>query len=338
MFTTFENLDPESRILLFGCGGGYDIFCGLPLYFRLVERYKSVFLGNFSFTKLDLLTQFPKYCEGWYLVNDNIKLTDYKYAPEYDLARQLKVPVYTYTDTGLKNLEHGFRSLVHDLSLDIIILCDGGCDSIITGWEFQLATPVEDFMSLMAVQRCDVKGYLMLLGATVDTFVEMKRLDFLANLDDLSESLLESRLLSLDSYTSRYITLYCQSHPQNSIVNASIVARLQGYTGSVVPPLIQNRCLEGPFVLDDYLITAYLFDIQVIIKRTNFIKVIQDLDDSDDIDSMLMACHDHIYDLVTDYNMDLSYRDNKLPKVIPDFIHQGQRIVFKEGSFTPYNI
>lgn len=34
-------------------GAGFDICCGLPLYFALKDARKEVFLANLSFTSLD---------------------------------------------------------------------------------------------------------------------------------------------------------------------------------------------------------------------------------------------------------------------------------------------
>jgi len=36
-------------IIIAGAGGGYDIFCGLPLYFALKTLGKKVFLANLTF-------------------------------------------------------------------------------------------------------------------------------------------------------------------------------------------------------------------------------------------------------------------------------------------------
>ena len=45
-------LAPARRILLVGAGGGFDIFCGLPLFFALRAQGKEVQLANLSFTGL----------------------------------------------------------------------------------------------------------------------------------------------------------------------------------------------------------------------------------------------------------------------------------------------
>lgn len=48
----FDALEGKSKILISGCGGGFDVFAGLPLYFALRHAEVDVFLGNLSFTAL----------------------------------------------------------------------------------------------------------------------------------------------------------------------------------------------------------------------------------------------------------------------------------------------
>lgn len=49
----FSKISSAKRVLLAGAGGGFDIYCGLPLYFALREAGKEVFLANLSFSMLD---------------------------------------------------------------------------------------------------------------------------------------------------------------------------------------------------------------------------------------------------------------------------------------------
>jgi hypothetical protein len=48
----FSELEQSETILLAGAGGGFDIFCGLPLYFSLRAMGKTVYLANLSFSYL----------------------------------------------------------------------------------------------------------------------------------------------------------------------------------------------------------------------------------------------------------------------------------------------
>lgn len=57
LFTSplLERLASARHILIAGGGGGFDVFSGLPLYFRLRELGKTVTLANLSFTHLEAL-------------------------------------------------------------------------------------------------------------------------------------------------------------------------------------------------------------------------------------------------------------------------------------------
>ena len=55
----FEKLADCNNILIAGAGGGYDLFSGLPLYFRLKERDHNVWLANYSFSALDVTALEP---------------------------------------------------------------------------------------------------------------------------------------------------------------------------------------------------------------------------------------------------------------------------------------
>ena len=47
-----EILSTRKSILIAGMGGGFDIFCGLPLYYELRQLGKTVHLANYSFSLL----------------------------------------------------------------------------------------------------------------------------------------------------------------------------------------------------------------------------------------------------------------------------------------------
>jgi hypothetical protein len=199
MFKTFNVLPLNKRILLAGCGGGYDCFVSLPLYFSLRQQLQTqnVFIANLSFTDIKYLELFPKITDSCYDIEydpEILKLeSNIKYFPEYELARELSEHVYTFVDNGMKSYELAYIELIKKLNIDIIILCDGGCDSIMTGNEENLGTIVEDAMSMLVVNKLlnyklISSAYLLILGATVDTFGEINREDFISNINALEKT------------------------------------------------------------------------------------------------------------------------------------------------------
>src|SRR5689334_11257443 len=47
-----RELNSAETVLIAGCGGGFDIFSGLPLYFALRDAGKTVHLANLTFSNV----------------------------------------------------------------------------------------------------------------------------------------------------------------------------------------------------------------------------------------------------------------------------------------------
>ena len=94
----YNHLDKSKNILIVGCGGGYDIFCGLDLFFNLRKMGKKVVLGNYTFTKDSLLKEVGKKIHRFcYMVNHQSKFNEKKYiseitedVPPKDILKQIK--------------------------------------------------------------------------------------------------------------------------------------------------------------------------------------------------------------------------------------------------------
>src|SRR3954454_20116680 len=124
----FAELSRARNVLVAGAGGGFDMLCGLPLYFGLREAGKRVHLANLSFAALDApsgkrapraLVKVTADTEGWG-----------SYFPEMPLARWFRdrgeeVPVYAFRQTGVRPLSTAYEALADSLDLDTVILVDG---------------------------------------------------------------------------------------------------------------------------------------------------------------------------------------------------------------------
>jgi hypothetical protein len=151
------------RVLLAGCGGGYDIMGALPLIHELRERDVEVHLASLSFcylNGLDGARQDPDH-PNLYAV-DATAASELKYCPEAWLADFLDrrfAPghvVHCFEKTGVVPLANAYRGLVKRLGIDAIVLIDGGVDALLRGDERSLGTPSEDLTSLAAVATLDV--------------------------------------------------------------------------------------------------------------------------------------------------------------------------------------
>ncbi|MFZ5788094.1 MAG: DUF1152 domain-containing protein [Acidobacteriota bacterium] len=153
-----ELLAPARRILLAGCGGGYDVLGAVPLAASLLDAGREVHLASLSFSYLNALEgarQEPS-VPNLYAV-PGAAATRGAYCPEAWLARFLeerlgyREPVWAFDKTGEVPLHAAYRHLAARLALDAIVIVDGGIDALLRGDESELGTPAEDLTSLAAV-------------------------------------------------------------------------------------------------------------------------------------------------------------------------------------------
>jgi hypothetical protein len=154
----FPQLPGCQNLLIAGMGGGFDVFCGLPIYFELARRGQTVHLANFSFSDIHTLRGGVRLSSN--LVGVVADQADFApYFPELYLARwfrekrQQDVTIWCFQKTGARPLLEGYQRLVEHLSIDGILLVDGGVDSLMRGDEAEMGTVIEDACSLYAVNE-----------------------------------------------------------------------------------------------------------------------------------------------------------------------------------------
>jgi len=240
----FNELGKAQNILIAGAGGGFDVFCGLPLYFWLRKAGKAVHLANLSFTELGF-SDGERPGPSLVRVLPNTGGSS-NYFPEVYLAQWLtsrfgETPVYAIERTGAKPVLAAYEWLVQALRPDTVILIDGGTDSLMRGDEIGLGTPQEDMASLFAANA--VKGverkHLVSIGFGIDTFHGVCHAHFLENVAAL---IVDNAYLGAWSLTreSDEFRLYCEACEyvasrmprQPSIVNASIISAVNGCFGN----------------------------------------------------------------------------------------------------------
>ena len=192
IFARFEKAD---TILLAGAGGGFDLFCGLPLYFALTALGKRVVLANLSFSSIEQSSA-RQLTEALFEITADTR-ADLRYFPELHLARWLELkrshlskpqPIYAFSRAGVRPVLAAYQWLITEHAVDTVVLIDGGTDSLMRGDEAGLGTPEEDAVSLAAVQLLnDVSQKLLLcLGFGVDTFHGVAHAQYLEAVADLT--------------------------------------------------------------------------------------------------------------------------------------------------------
>lgn len=246
----FAELEGAGSILLAGCGGGFDVFAALPLYFALKAEGRSVHLANlsFSFPDLSLLSLLPGYRGR--MVTPHLVAVDAdmpahgSYFPELFLSawfreRGEEVPVYAFELCGARPLAEGYCALARKLSLDAIVLVDGGSDSLMRGDEEGLGTPSEDIASITAVSMVDVPiRILTCIGFGVDWHHGIDHARFLEASSDMAASggflglfSLLKGMLEADLYREACSYVFERMPGHESIVSASILSAIDGHFG-----------------------------------------------------------------------------------------------------------
>lgn len=292
------------KVWIMGCGGGYDIFTGLPIYFELEKQGIEVILGNFSLTKDELIQKGEKIEENCYLVTKEYRLDgDISYFPEYYLMKQLQRPIYTiYHQGNLGDLEKTYKKIIEKEKVKVVILVDGGCDSLMFGKEKELATPVEDMMNIFVVSQLNLnniisESYLLCLGLTADCHHGITLDDIWKNISLLTSNggFLGSCSLSLsDLSVQLYSSIFSQCHPSHSIVNCSIISSLEGHYGNFHHPMLNNRLSNQLLDINPLLSMYFLFNLPILSNHIEYLSGFSREFDSDQIDSYISTWHSNL--------------------------------------------
>ncbi len=248
----FEELEGSRRILLAGCGGGFDVFGALPLYFALKAEGKEVHLASLSFSFPDLALPILSLQPGWKgrILTPNLVRVDADtpefapYFPELFLSRWFRsrgedVPLWCFPVSGARPLAASYGLLSERLGLDAVVLVDGGSDSLMRGDEADLGTPSEDVASMIAVDSLDLPVKLLACigfgadwfhgishGRALEATAALAAAGGYLGLFSLLDTMPEARL-----YREACAYVFERMPGSESIVNTSILSALEGHFG-----------------------------------------------------------------------------------------------------------
>lgn len=242
MIPFFDHLTKAERILIAGCGGGFDIYAGAPLAMRLLKSGKLVVLANFSFTNLAMSGARRTSPVCWRIDPGS---SDLPYFPERWLCewlqrRDLNLPVYAFAKTGVLPLKSAYIDLMSEHALDLLILIDGGTDSLIFGDEPGLGTVAEDAVSLVAAyEAAGERVLLAALGFGIDHYHGVSHHSFLENVAQLTRDggflgafSLTGGTEEADAFLDLVDYANTRQPVHRSIVNNSIASAIRGEFGN----------------------------------------------------------------------------------------------------------
>jgi len=307
----WDELQGAKNVFIAGCGGGYDFFSGLPIYFALKKAGLNVYLGNLTFTSLENITgeKVTPFCievtsrsrrssKGWGPEQEH-------YWPEYFVSKwflekeKCEVPVYTFERTGVKNLREAYEKLVEKLDLDTIILADGGTDSLMTGNESGLGTPTEDMMSIASVNGIKnpkvQRKFLICLGMGVDSFHGVCHSHFLENTAVLSKKgafLGAFSLLPQMEEAQKFKEAYLASQPGNSIVSSSVLSAVEGEFGNYQSPYTINRTLSSELYISPLMSLFWTYQLKDVANSVLYLDRLENTKSMGEISAQIKEyCH-----------------------------------------------
>lgn len=292
----FSELEKAQNILIAGAGGGFDIFAGLPLYFGLKSEGKEVHLASLSFSYLSHVEEDRSSPSMLEVTAHTKQYSDYfpeKYLSEWFRQKEgHSIPIYCFERTGVKPLLASYQRLITELSLDTIILVDGGTDSLMKGDEDGLGTPQEDIASITVVNELEVERKLLAcLGFGVDHFHEVSNFLSLEAIAALTKtngflgmfSLLEG-MPEVKMYREATEYVFSQMPKQISIVSSSILASLAGQYGDYHTT---SRTKGSKLWINPLMSTYLCFDVERVAERILYLDEMKKTEHYHDIQQVI---------------------------------------------------
>jgi len=302
----FNQLEAAENILLAGAGGGYDVFTGLPLYFGLKAAGKQVHLANVSFSYLPFtktrqlsphmvkitaatLSRFVNSRPGYYFYFPEFYLSEW-----FQIQQGEKVPVYCLKKTGVKPLLRSYQALVDALSIDTIILVDGGTDSLMRGDEVGLGTPAEDIASIVAANELGIeRKMLTCLGFGVDYFHGICHAQFLEAVADITQQggylglfSLTQEMPEVQQYQAISEYVFDKMPRHISIVSSSVLSALNGHYGDYhATPRTQGSQLW----INPLMPVYWCFQLPQVAHRILYFDAMRETETLDDVVAVIRA-------------------------------------------------
>ena len=281
----FDQLTTCQNLLIAGMGGGFDLFCGLPIYFELQKRGQTAHLASFSFSNI------VEFKGGTRLTNTLVGVdAEYEhivpYFPELHLAQWFKekrdetVTIWSFHKTGTRPLLDNYRLLVEHLSIDGILLIDGGVDSLVRGDEAQTGTLIEDATSLFAVNELTHISPRLMGCIAFGAERDMAYAQILENIAALTQAggflgacSLAPQMESYQVYEDA--VLYVQNKPiqDPSVINSSVISAARGHFGNYH---LTERTKGSRLWISPLMPLYWFFDLPTVAEHNLFLPQLRD--------------------------------------------------------------
>ena len=277
MIPVLEMLDRSERTLIAGCGGGFDVFAGVPIARRLLADGKCVVLANLSFSDLPSSGAEKILPSLWRIDRQCSELPYFpeKWLSEWLMRHESLVPMYAFGRTCPTELSAAYQNIVSEHGIDLIVLVDGGTDSVIFGDEPGLGTVVEDAVSVVAANAVATNSTILAsIGFGLDHFHGVSHYSFLENTAHLIRDGGYLGTVSLTNGSDEANDLidlveYANSRQpaHKSIVMNSIVSALRGEFGDYHAT---DRTAGSELFINPLMAQYWFYDTVHLVRRMSY--------------------------------------------------------------------
>jgi hypothetical protein len=268
------------NLLIAGMGGGFDVFCGLPIYFELKKHGINAHLANFSFSDIenvDFGTRLTKTLVGITPKADRV----FPYFPELHLVNWFKekrneeITIWCFHKTGAAPLTENYKILAEHLSLDGILVVDGGVDSLVRGDEAELGTAIEDLTSLYAVNQLShiQKRWLACIGFGAEQ--NLTHAHIFENIASLTKAggflgacSLTPQMEAYQAYDEAVTDVQASEFQDPSVINSSIVSAVRGNYGDYH---LTEKTKRGHLWISPLMPLYWFFDFDCVVRQNKLL-------------------------------------------------------------------
>jgi hypothetical protein len=297
------DLPASSSVLVAGMGGGFDVFCGLPIAFALRARGHTVHLASLSFAAT------AEYADGVWLSDTLVGVGaalegTAGYHPERFLARWFQEApgestlIWCMEPAGGRQLRRDFELLAEKLALDAVLLVDGGVDSLTRGDEELCGSVLEDYLSLAAVYGLDAIPcrYMACVGLGIETDVSHRAvLENVARLTADRGFLGVAALLPQSEEFRRYEEAVTAVHRQPgqhpSVINASVLSAAQGRFGDYHAT---ERTRGSELQISPLMSLYWFFQVDAVASRNLFVPQLAGTESMSEAFGVVYDAREHI--------------------------------------------
>jgi hypothetical protein len=279
-----DQLSKCKNLLIAGMGGGFDVFCGLPIYFELKKHGVNAHLANFSFSDIENVDFGNRLTKTLVGVGPKAGRL-FPYFPEFHLANWFKVKrneevtLWCFHKTGAAPLTENYKTLAEHLSLDGILLVDGGVDSLVRGDEAELGTAVEDLTSLYAVNQLShiQNRWLTCIGFGAEqNLTHAHVFENIASLTKkggfLGACSLTPQMDSYQAYDEAVMFAQANEFQDSSVINSSIVSATRGNFGDYH---LTEKTKRGHLWISPLMSIYWFFDFDSVAKQNMLLPEIE---------------------------------------------------------------